>query len=69
MELIDAKRKLEKRYARQNEYNKNKYDRFSLMLPTGYKEVIKEQAKKEGKSLNNFILEAIQEKMKKLSKL
>ena len=66
MELIDAKRKLEARYNRQNEYNRGKYDRVSLMLPNGYKEEVKSIAKKEGKSLNAFILEAIQEKIKNI---
>lgn len=66
MELIDAKRKLEARYNRQNEYNREKYDRVSLMLPNGYKEEVKSIAKKEGKSLNAFILEAIQEKIKNI---
>lgn len=66
MELIDAKRKLEARYNRQNEYNREKYDRFSLMLPSGYKEEVKRVAKKDGKSLNAFILEAIREKMKNI---
>ena len=29
MELLEAKRKLEQRYNKQNEYNKSKYDRVS----------------------------------------
>lgn len=40
-------------------YNKDKYDRFSLMLPKGKKEVIQNEAKKNGESVNAFINRAI----------
>lgn len=64
MELIEAKRKLEARYNKQNEYNKKKYDRVSVMFPAGYRDKVREIATKEGKSLNAYILEAVQEKTK-----
>lgn len=64
MELLEAKRKLEKRYNKQNEYNRKKYDRVSVMFPAGYREKVREIATKEGKSLNAYILEAVQEKVK-----
>lgn len=64
MELLEAKRKLEQRYNKQNEYNKKKYDRVSVMFPAGYREKVREIATKEGKSLNAYILEAVQEKTK-----
>lgn len=49
----------------QNEYNKKKYDKVSLMLPKGEKETVKKAAQMEGKSMNEFIVEAVYEKMGK----
>ena len=66
MELLDAKRKLEKRYDRQNDYNRKNYDRVSVMLPAGERDKIREIAKSQNKSLNAFILEAIEEKVNKI---
>lgn len=65
MELLEAKRKLEQRYNKQNEYNKKNYDRVSVMFPVGYREQVRDAAQALGKSLNAYILEAVQEKMKK----
>nr|DAH54791.1 MAG TPA: hypothetical protein [Bacteriophage sp.] len=65
MELLEAKRKLEQRYNKQNEYNKSKYDRVSVMLPAGYRNQVRAAAEKDGMSLNAYILDAISEKMKK----
>lgn len=66
MELLDAKRKLEKRYNRQNDYNRKNYDRVSVMLPAGERDRVREIAKESGKSLNAFIVEAIQEKIENI---
>ena len=55
MELLEAKRKLEQRYNKQNEYNRQKYDRVSVMFPAGYRDKVREIATKEGKSLNAYI--------------
>ena len=63
MKAIEAKRKLEERYDKQNDYNRRKYDRVSVMLPAGYREKVREKANEQGKSLNGFILEAIKEKV------
>ena len=52
MELLEAKRKLEQRYNKQNEYNKSKYDRVSVMLPNGYRDQVRAAAEKEGLGLN-----------------
>lgn len=65
MELLEAKRKLEQRYEKQNQYNKQKYDRVSVMFPAGFREQVREIASLEGKSLNAYIIEAVQEKVKK----
>lgn len=43
----------------QNQYNKEKYDRFSLILPKGKKDELKTIAKERGMSLNEFINMAI----------
>lgn len=66
MKAIDAKRKLEAQYKRQNEYNSRNYERVSLMLPAGEREKVRAAAKAENKSLNAYIIEAIQEKMKNI---
>lgn len=50
----------------QNEYNKQKYDRITIMAPKGMKDKIRETSKKCGmKSANEFILTAIEEKINK----
>jgi hypothetical protein len=51
--------------AYKNAYASEKYDRVSLMLPKGLKAEI--QAKTVG-SVNNYIVEAIKEKLKKEEK-
>lgn len=42
-----------------NEFNKQAYDRISLMVAKGKKELIQEKAKANGESLNAFINRAI----------
>ncbi|MBT9782500.1 type II toxin -antitoxin system TacA 1-like antitoxin [Coprococcus comes] len=49
--------------AYQNEYNKLNYDRIEIKVPKGKKAVIKEAAKAAGQSVNEFISQAIDEKM------
>ena len=44
-----------------NKYNKNNYDRFSLMLPKDSKLQLQEHAKRRGESLNAFVNRAILE--------
>lgn len=45
----------------QNQYNKEKYDRLTLMLPKGKKDKWREQAKAEGLSLTAWIITKIEE--------
>lgn len=45
-----------------NKYIKNNYDRFNLTLPKGYKSELMLLAKKDKKSLNQFILDCINQK-------
>lgn len=42
-----------------NEFNKQAYDRISLMVAKGKKEIIQKKAKENGESLNSFINRAI----------
>lgn len=49
-----------KDFDRQNEYNKEQYDRVSLMLPKGMKPLLQGIAKREGTSLNDIIKRSIQ---------
>lgn len=52
----------------QNEYNKQKYDRITIMAPKGKKEELQAAAKACGmKSVNEFILAAVEEKIDKRS--
>lgn len=44
-----------------NQYNAEKYDRYSLMLPKGTKEQYKAHAESRGEKLNSFIQRAIRE--------
>ena len=66
MKPIDAKRKLEAQYSRQNEYNKRKYERVSLMLPAGEREKVRAAAELQNMSMNAYIIEAVKEKMKNI---
>lgn len=44
-------------------YNEKAYDRVALTVPKGKKEIISAHAQEQGKSLNGFINDAIDEKM------
>ena len=46
-------------YKYNNEFNKEKYDRISLMVKSGKKEIIKEKAAVNNESVNAFINRAI----------
>ncbi len=53
------------RIAANNRYNAKAYDRINIAVPKGKKEEIKAAADSQGKSVNGFINEAIDEKMKR----
>ena len=55
---------LTKQYKRQNEYIKHKYDRVSVVMPRGYKELIR-NALNGGETLNGFINAAIENELKR----
>lgn len=46
-----------------NKYVKSNYDRINVTMPKGQREVIKAHADAQGKSVNGFINEAIEEKL------
>lgn len=49
-----------------NNFQKEKYDRIIANVPKGQKEIIDSEAKKKGyKSLNSFVVDAINEKLEK----
>ena len=50
-------------------YNKKAYDRINVVVPKGKRELIKEFAASQGKSLNRFICDAINEKMSEIALL
>ncbi len=48
-----------------NRYNAGKYDRVTLMLPSGQKKFLQDHAAAHGESVNGFIKRAIQETMER----
>lgn len=48
-----------KTYTYNNDFNRENYDRISLMLPKGKKDIIKIKAQENGESVNAFINRAI----------
>lgn len=50
-----AYKKTDKLIKYNNQFNKDNYDRISLMIPKGKKEVIQLCAKVDGESINGFI--------------
>ena len=49
-------------------YNKKAYDRIDLIVKKGQRQVIKDFAASQGKSLNRFICDAIEYQMNKDNK-
>lgn len=46
-------------------YNKKTYDRIEIVVKKGQRQVIKDFAASQGKSLNRFVLDAIEFQMNK----
>lgn len=46
-------------------YNKKTYDRIDVIVKKGQRQIIKDFAASQGKSLNRFICDAIEEQMNK----
>ena len=47
-------------------YNKKTYDRINIIVKKGQREIIKDFAAKQGKSLNRFFLDAVEAEMNKI---
>lgn len=60
---MSAEEKVFNQISYQNSYNKEKYDRISLMLPKGEKDRIKTAATAAGESVNEFINKAIKQRI------
>jgi predicted HicB family RNase H-like nuclease len=60
---MSAEEKVFNQISYQNSYNKEKYDRISLMLPKGEKDRIKTAAVAAGESVNEFINKAIKQRI------
>lgn len=50
-------------FAYVNEYQKEKYDRITVMAKKGKKEIYKKAAKEAGLSLSEFIMQCVDEKI------
>lgn len=46
-------------------YNKKKYDRINIVVPKGQRQIIKDFAASQSKSLNRFVCDAVSEQMRK----
>ena len=45
------------------QFNREKYDRVSVMFPSGYRDMVRDRAKESGQSLNAYMLDAMRDKM------
>ena len=54
-----------KQFDRQNNYNKENYDRVGTVLPRGSKERIKEKAAQTGETVNAYLKRIILESLEK----
>ena len=46
-------------------YNKKAYDRINIIVKKGQRQIIKDYAASQGKSLNRFILDCVEAEMNK----
>ena len=47
-------------------YNKKTYDRINIIVKKGQREIIKDFAARKGKSLNRFILDAVEAEISRI---
>lgn len=62
-----ARKDVKKTITYNNKYNAENYDRLSLMLPKGKREIIKAAATQENISTNEFIRQAIDKYLESLA--
>ena len=60
---MQERKNSEARIRANNKYNAKAYDRINIAVPKGRKEVIQLHAAASGKSINGFVVEAIEEKL------
>lgn len=51
-----------------NEYNAKKYDRITIVVPKGSKEIIQTAAKENGESVNGFVIRLIGQELKRMGR-
>lgn len=49
-------------------YNKKTYDRIDLVVKKGQRQILKDIAASQGKSLNRFILDAVEKEISNIQK-
>lgn len=64
---MQERKNSEARIRANNKYNAKAYDRINIAIPKGKKEVIQLHAAAHGKSINGFVVEAIEEKLNRES--
>ena len=47
-------------------YNKKTYDRINIIVKKGQRDIIKDFAASQGKSLNRFVLDAVEAEMNRI---
>lgn len=47
-------------------YNKKAYDRINIIVKKGQRDIIKDFAASQGKSLNRFVLDAVEAEMNRI---
>lgn len=62
-----ARKEAKDTYDYNNDFNKNNYDRISLMLPKGSKAILKDVAASEGIKVNALIRRAIDRELERLA--
>jgi len=62
--IMDDEKKFDK-VSYKNQFNREKYDRVTIMLPKGNKEMVTAHAKANGESMNSFVNRAIEEAMER----
>ena len=62
-----ARKEVKDTYNYNNDFNKNNYDRISLMLPKGSKAILKDVAASEGIKVNALIRRAIDCELERLA--
>ena len=62
---MPEKKNSDARIRANNRYNEKAYDRINIAVPKGKKEIIQTHAKEQGKSLNGYINEAIDNQMER----